>query len=97
MVSKRIIAAAFCVLMILSAGAIIAAETGDDNAQGCIQDHLHCVEDTPENRLAAAREYFAAGQQCYTQFARCERQQTGACGWTPVSAELDDCLAREAP
>lgn len=97
MTSKKYAVAVLFVLLIAAGGIVIASESGVENAPRCIQDHLQCVEDTPDNRIAAAREYFAEGQLCYSEFARCEKQHSGECGWTPISAELDECLANKTP
>lgn len=60
----------------------------------CVRDGCSgqmCVEERADgNGLATTCEY-RAEYACYNA-ARCERQVTGACGWT-VTPELSACLA----
>jgi hypothetical protein len=78
-----------CVLVLL-AGVFLFYKTS--YAAGCIPNHSQCVEDTPENRILAAREHYEGGESCYTRLAICERQASGQCGWTSVAGQLEACL-----
>lgn len=72
------------------------AFTQNAPANECIPAHLKCMIDSAEARQYASQEFYAAGERCYKDMGKCEKQADGMCGWTPLSPELEECLKDES-